>query len=355
MASKNQAAHADLAALCERYERVCADHAALDQHLQLTSLRRAPLVGLTTTALAKLSAVVAALQAEVVVVEDAPDVLESQLMVALSPSTQRLVLLGDPVLARPATAAHSLAKMFRLDASMFGRLLGQKVESAALDAQWRQRPELASLLSPLYARLECRPSLPPLPPLRGIEKPLFFVRHTKPESADGEPRSRVNGHEARFVAALAQYLVGHGYAPGQIAAVSPYCGQLLLLRKELKAAGVEGVAVSSADGLAGGEADVVLLSLVRSNERESVGALAADATAVACLSRARLGMYIIGNAAMHRAQSKLWASVVAHLEKHDAIGEFLSLSATRAESGRRALVRSADDFVGVVTEAEGKK
>ena len=107
----------------------------------LQVLRRATVVGMTTTALAKFSAVVAALEAEVLLVEEAAEVLESHLLVALSPSTRHLLLVGDPaqlrpgtrleprcasppcfshhagpsLSGRPGTAVHKLGRQFRLD------------------------------------------------------------------------------------------------------------------------------------------------------------------------------------------------------------------------------------------------
>ena len=53
------------------------------------------------------------------------------------------------------------------------------------------------------------------------------------ESLESETQSRCNPHEARFVAALAAYLLRQGYAPSQLAILTPYCGQQLLIRREL--------------------------------------------------------------------------------------------------------------------------
>ena len=65
-----------LAGLCEQYERACRQKRQLAQHVDLTVLRKAKLVGMTTTALARHASLVAALGCEVVVIDDAAEVRE---------------------------------------------------------------------------------------------------------------------------------------------------------------------------------------------------------------------------------------------------------------------------------------
>tara|TARA_B100000795_G_scaffold242333_1_gene205557 strand:+ start:808 stop:1056 length:249 start_codon:yes stop_codon:yes gene_type:complete len=64
----SQALHAQLSQLSERYEKLAAKQQQLDAAAQLGALRRAPLVGLTAAALGKLSAVVNALECEVLLI-----------------------------------------------------------------------------------------------------------------------------------------------------------------------------------------------------------------------------------------------------------------------------------------------
>ena len=259
---KFESVYSDLSQLCERYERLCRDKAQLDQHMQLTILKHAAVIGMTTTAIAKLSAVVHALAVEVIVVEDAAEVLESHILVTLSPSTKQVVLIGDHRQVRPSATVHKLAKQFRLDVSMFERLINGSVEHVILECQRRMRPEMSNIIGSIYPQLSehapsCKPSA-----VRGIEKPIYLVRHTKPECVSGEARSRANPHEAKFLAALAAFLVRQGYAPSQITILSPYCGQLLLLKHELHELHCIDVTVASIDQYQGEENDLVLISLV---------------------------------------------------------------------------------------------
>jgi hypothetical protein len=118
------------------------------------------------------------------------------------------------------------------------------------------------------------------------------------------------------------------------------------------------VRTSSIDAFRGEQSDVVLLSLVRSQPTAAaasaweLGALGSETRVAMALSRARRGLFIVGNAEALAAESSLWAAVVRVLREGDACGNFLSLHATRTGTGKRALVRSGDDFDGVVGEAE---
>eukprot|EP00908_Phaeocystis_cordata_P026120 Transcript_8592.p1 GENE.Transcript_8592~~Transcript_8592.p1 ORF type:complete len:751 (-),score=399.68 Transcript_8592:248-2416(-) len=353
---KNEALYAKLSQLSERYEKLAFQKQQLDAAAQLSALKKAPLVGMTAAALGKLSAVVNALECEVVLVEGAEQVLESHVLVALSSQTHHLILTGDRTLPRHSTPVARLAKQFRLDVSMLDRLGNNGVDCVTLGYQRRMRPQIARLLTPIYERILGADRPPPggWVSVRGIERSLFFLQHEKPEALEAETRSRSNPHEAKFVAALAAYLLRQGYEPKQLALLTPYCGQQLLLRRELheQSPGASDVLVTTVEQFAGEQADIVLLSLVRSNGDKEIGSLSVDSRVADALSRARYGLYIVGNAKLLGAESTLWESVVRLLKQDGAIGDFLPLIATRGETGRHALARSAEDFVDIATDYE---
>ena len=78
--------------------------------------------------------------------------------------------------------------------------------------------------------------------------------------------SRYNEEEARIVAHHVQKLLIVGVDPKEIAVISPYNGQVELLRLMLLPA-VPSLEIRSVDGFQGGEREAVILSLVRSSER----------------------------------------------------------------------------------------
>ena len=117
--------------------------------------------------------------AQVVLVEGCEQVLESQLIVALSAATKHLILTGDMNMARHGTAVARLAKQFRLDVSMLDRLAHNGVDCSSLGYQRRSRPQIARLLSPVYESLPDRAPPGGWPSVRGIERACFFLKHEK--------------------------------------------------------------------------------------------------------------------------------------------------------------------------------
>lgn len=77
---------------------------------------------MTTTGATRYQALISALEAEVIVVEEAAEVLEAHLVAVLTRATRHLILIGDHLQLRPGTAVYDLAKKYNLDVSLFERL-----------------------------------------------------------------------------------------------------------------------------------------------------------------------------------------------------------------------------------------
>lgn len=85
-----------------------------------------------------------------------------------------------------------------------------------------------------------------------------------------------NPTEAALVTQLAQALVASGVRQHDIALITPYRQQIKLISRRMAAAGISDVEVLTADKAQGRDKDVVLVSLVRSNDSGSVGELLRD-------------------------------------------------------------------------------
>jgi len=273
-------------------------------------------------------------------------VLEAHIVAALGKATRHLVLIGDHQQLRPSTAVYRLAKQFALDVSLFERLVRAGVDHVTLRTQRRMRPEVSALVHHIYPALQDHAVTLERPRVAGVLEPVFFVQHARHEDSVGEARSRVNTHEATFLAALASWLLRCGHSPEALVVLTPYCGQLVALRAAFREAGgcLCEVPLRSVDEYQGEEADIVLLSLVRSNADGSIGFLGVDNRVCVALSRARIGLYIVGNGALLRAKRPLWESVLRTLEAAGQTGPFLPLDALRASSGKPALAAAAEDF-----------
>lgn len=152
---------------------------------------------------------------------------------------------------------------------------------------------------------------------------VFFYHHTSPEKEEGS--SFYNVHEAVMSLNLALYLIrDHGISPNRITILATYTAQLFNLintRRSRQYNQIAGVRITVVDNFQGEENDIIILSLVRNNNRSSVGFLRTDNRVCVALSRARNGLFILGNIRMLASASPLWSQMEQVLLEHGEIGE----------------------------------
>ncbi|XP_018613052.2 NFX1-type zinc finger-containing protein 1-like [Scleropages formosus] len=292
-----------------------------------TLLRKARVIGMTSTCAARYRKVLRAIQPQIVVVEEAAEVLEAHVVTTLTSGCQHLILIGDHQQLRPSTTVYDLAKNFNLDVSLFERLIGMNVPYVRLDYQHRMRPEIARLLSPhIYDKLENHDSVLEYENIKGVTTNVFFVEHEHLEESILEGHSHQNMHEATFVESLCYYLICQGYKPSQITVLTTYTGQLLCLKKIMSNSKslLKFVKLCVVDRFQGEENDIIILSLVRSNREGKVGFLKIPNRICVALSRAKKGLFCIGNMSM-LSSVPLWNGIIEELRCHGQIGEALSL------------------------------
>ena len=90
------------------------------------------------------------------IVEEAAEILEGQLVAVIPPSVQHLIMIGDHKQLKPVVHFHRLKKHHNLDLSMFERLLNCNLPYKQLGFQCRMRDEFVDLLRELkiYKELE---------------------------------------------------------------------------------------------------------------------------------------------------------------------------------------------------------
>ena len=142
-----------------------------------------------------------------------------------------------------------------------------------------------------------------------------------------EGKSRSNEHEAKFMAALCRYLILQGYGRKQITVLTAYVGQLAQFKKELVPKDFfSGVRVCAVDNFQGEENDIILLSLVRSNEEGKIGFLQIENRVCVALSRAKEGFFCIGNISLLEAKSSLWSKIIKDMRASGNVGKALMLT-----------------------------
>uniref|UniRef100_A0A8C3N3A4 Zinc finger NFX1-type containing 1 n=1 Tax=Geospiza parvula TaxID=87175 RepID=A0A8C3N3A4_GEOPR len=330
----------------EQYEEAARKLKELKLEQDLCILSRARVVGMTTTGAAKYRRILQYIEPRIVIVEEAAEVLEAHTIATLSRECQHLILIGDHQQLQPSANVYDLAKNFNLEVSLFERLVKVDFPFVCLKYQHRMRPEIAQLISPhIYQKLENHPSVLEYENIKGVSTNVFFVEHEVPEQEIQEGKSHQNPHEAHFVVELCKYFLCQGYEPSQITILTTYSGQLFCLRRLMPANIFEGVKVHVVDKYQGEENDIILLSLVRSNKEGRPGFLQIPNRICVALSRAKKGLYCIGNMRM-LGKVPLWNKIIETLGKSGHLGQSLELCCQN-HPGTKTKVSTGADFSNV--------
>ncbi|NXR16107.1 ZNFX1 protein, partial [Semnornis frantzii] len=326
----------------QQYQEAAERLTELRLQEDLHILNEAKVVGMTTTGAAKYRQILQTVEPRIVIVEEAAEVLEAHTITTLSKACQHLILIGDHQQLQPSANVYELARKFNLEVSLFERLVKVNLPFVCLKYQHRMRPEIAQLLCPhIYPELENHPSVLLYDNIRGVSSNLFFVEHNFPEQEMQEGKSHQNPHEAHFVVELCRYLLYQGYQPSQITILTTYTGQLFCLQKLMPAKTFAGVKVHVVDKYQGEENDIVLLSLVRSNEEERPGFLQIPNRICVALSRAKKGLYCIGNMRM-LGKVPLWSKIIHTLRDKGHIGHSLMLCCQNHPETKTPVSTAAD-------------
>ena len=310
--------------LYQRYEVVCEQMKEIKHGQEEDALRHATVIGMTTTGAAKYRNVLQKVQPKIVVVEEAAEVLEAHIVTALSKGAEHLILIGDHKQLKPNPSVYTLAKQYNLEVSLFERMVRNGMKCHTLDTQHRMRPEIARLMKFIYDDLKNHVSVESFEDILGVAKNIFFIDHQQPEKSDDDLKSHSNEHEAKYIVALCRYLLRQGYDNSRITVLTTYTGQLLQLKRLMPKTQFQGVRLCTVDNFQGEENDIILLSLVRSNEENKIGFLGISNRICVALSRARMGLYCIGNITMLASKSELWQKIKTDLEQQQGIGAALT-------------------------------
>ena len=312
---------------CEqKYKQLCDELETVRFQEEEQVIRRATVVGMTTSGAARYHSMLQRVAPRIVVIEEAAEVMEAHIITSLSHNTKHTILIGDHKQLRPKATVYELAQKYNLEVSLFERMVMNSMECKRLAIQHRMRPEIAAMTKRIYDHeIIDHESVCHFEDISGLSHNLFFIEHQQPEHLVGGLQSYANQHEAEFLVALCNYLLLQGYEKRKITILTMYTGQLLLLQEKMPRREFEGVKVCAVDNFQGEENDIILLSLVRSNSEGRIGFLGESNRICVALSRARKGLYCIGNFNLLKSQSKLWKEICDDLKAKDAMADSLQL------------------------------
>jgi hypothetical protein len=343
------------------------------------------IIACTTTAAAKYTKHLHSAAPGIVIVEEAGEILESHVLTAMTPNTKQLVLIGDHQQLRPKVNNYALTvekgEGYDLNRSLFERLIRAGIPHTTLCQQHRMCPEISSLVRQLtYPDLVNAPSTLNRDPIKGIQGRVIFIDHKHPELAasqiadcndQGTTTSKQNAWEAAMVLKIVRYMAQQGYGTAQQVVLTPYLGQLKLLRDELATendpvlndldafelikAGLMTPATASSlkrpirlatvDNYQGQESNIVIASLTRSNSGGDIGFMTSPERLNVLLSRARKSLIIIGNSSTFLASRRgadTWRPFFKLLTDQNNVHDGLPVKCEQHPDRHNVLTQPAD-------------
>jgi regulator of nonsense transcripts 1 len=146
--------------------------------------------------------------------------------------------------------------------------------------------------------------------------PILFLDSSGEESRLGS--SFQNWEEGEITERVIRTLVRGGITDSQIGIVTPYRGQVALLEERIHEGGRwPKLKIATADSFQGSECDYIVMSCVRNGNK--IGFVDDRRRMNVSLTRARLGLIIVGNRATLAGRSTDWAQLCTYFERNNAM------------------------------------
>ena len=255
--------------------------------------------------------------------DEASQAVEPEILVALVHGAERVIIVGDQKQLEPVVL-NGRCRMNNYARTLMDRLVELGFVPHMLDTQYRMHPILAEFPNNTYydgllkngvteVNRPIQPGLPYVVP----DRPLLFYHVEGREGVGSMGTSFINMQEAVSVVELIKILRKQGVREEKIGVITSYAGQKLLLQNLTIQAKLE-VEVATVNTFQGREKDYIIYSCVRSNPSNVIGFLNNPRRLNVALTRARFGMFVVGNAKMLTGQGDCGKYVDYHLE-HETI------------------------------------
>lgn len=242
-------------------------------------------------------------------IDEAAQALEAACWIAIR-KAGRVILAGDHC-QLPPTVKSIMALKGGLGKTLMERIVENKPETVTLlKMQYRMNEQIMKFSSEWFyhGMVESAPTVSH----RGIldyDTPMMWIDTAECDGKEefvGENFGRINRAEAELtLQTLQQYLEKIGKQrileeSIDVGIISPYCAQVQLLRKELRKREFfrpyrHLLTVNTVDGFQGQERDIILISLVRSNDGGDIGFLRDLRRMNVAITRARMKLIILGS------------------------------------------------------------
>ena len=280
---------------------------------------------------------------EFVIVDEATQALEPEIVMCLLKGAKHLVLAGDRNQLGSMVSSNK-AKNLGLNNSMFERFEDIMVTSSSLSPQYRMDPMIASFSNTMFygnrienfynSRNYYDFKFPD--PVTGS---MFLYHIRSSEEISGSGCSYVNRYEADEIVNLINYFQEQGVEPDEVGIITFYDGQKGFLEEyldiNLDPDYYEHIEVMSVDASQGREKGFIILSCVRSNTNSGVGFLNEYRRLNVAMTRAKYGLVICGNVTT-LLNDELWTELIRFFDENELIfsGRFDALVNERLGIGQ---------------------
>ena len=260
---------------------------------------------------------------DAVVVDEAAQAVEPELLIPLRAGPRRVVLVGDAQQLGPVVKCER-AKNNGYGVSLFERLQSMESPSVFLNVQHRMHPAISAFPSAEFYKGELLdgPSTSEVRedvsfPWPSSQQPTFFYQVDGEESrAPGG--SYHNGAEAVAVTACVARLLEGGALREEIGVIAMYDAQRVEIGLALRRQGVAGIQVANVDAFQGQERAYIVVSLTRANAARKLGFVSEVTRTNVALTRAQQGLIVVGNAQTLRS-SPMWSRFLQHYASNGAV------------------------------------
>lgn len=276
-----------------------------------------------------------------VLVDESTQATEPECLIPIVCGAQQAILVGDHHQLGPVIMCKRAANA-GMSQSLFERLVNLGIRPIRLQVQYRMHPALSEFPSNTFYEGTLQNGVTAVErvnhtladfPWPSAEAPMFFYNSVGQEEISGSGTSFLNRMEATVCEKIVTLLLKMGLRPDQIGVITPYEGQRAFLVSYMQRAGsmqsqlYADVEVASVDSFQGREKDFIILTCVRSNDRQGIGFLKDPRRLNVALTRAKYGVVVLGNARVLSKQL-LWNNLLVHFKSKGCLVEG-SLSALK--------------------------
>ncbi|MDF2456474.1 MAG: putative ATPase [Cytophagaceae bacterium] len=257
------------------------------------------------------------------IVDEAAQALEASTWIPIARS-QKVILCGDHFQLPPTVKLDENDGGRELAVTLMERIIGDRVAGNLLTTQYRMHDVIKEFSNKQFYNNKLVTD-PVVQQLRTDDEPMVYIDTAGcgfEEELDALTTSTYNAGEINTIEKwLTQARENkHIDKYHSIGIISPYSAQVKRLKERFENIGVMDLKVSTVDSFQGQEADVIIISLVRSNQKGEIGFLNDTRRMNVAMTRAKQKLIMIGDSAT-LSHSKFYTQFLEYI---DSIGAYHS-------------------------------